>query len=167
MIIIGPDMPLHRSFLRLPAFLGLLLLLFAGTKDAYGLGVCPMHGGGDHSAAPASTSVDPAPREQDLAGGTDFHHGGHHSSPSESPQAAHHAPASAADSEGHGAEGCECRLACLAVTVPTPPEAVVLDFDPFLPLAPIASPVEGTTGLRPALHPPHHLPFANGPPTPS
>jgi len=146
-VIIQIDMTTLRSLLRYPALLGVVLLLFSGVREAYGFGSCPMmHPGGDASAV-ASEPAD---------------HSGHNH-----PLASADPGLEVPSHSGHsGEEGgrCECRVVCISVPAPTPPEPIVLKFDPVLPPEPSTALVVEDAGLLPTLNRPHLLPFANAPP---
>ena len=149
-------MSTRRTLLRIPALLGVFLLLFSGVREAYAFGACPMMhpGGGQVEVA-----------EQAAAGGEmDGAHAHHVMPPApEIPTGSQH--------DGHSGDqedsGCECRLLCLSVPVPTPPEPVVLRFDPGLPPESSTSPVVEDRSLLPSLQLPYLLPFANAPPSDS
>jgi hypothetical protein len=135
--IIQIEMTTRRFLLRYPALLGVVLLLLSGVREAYGFGTCPMgHPGGESAASEVRAE----------SGEGHAHHSGN-----------------SGDSNDQG-DGCECRLLCLSVPVPTPPEPTVLSFDPVLPHEPSTAPAIEDPDLLPNLHLPYLLPFSNAPP---
>jgi hypothetical protein len=156
--IIRIDMSTRRAVLRIPALFGVFLLLVSGVREAYGIGTCPMmHPGGVQGAV-----------IEKMEGGNQD--GGH------SHGAMHSAAVTVAEDDaralhqGHGANSgqeeteCKCRLLCVSTPVPTPPDPVVLNFDPGFPPELATTPVAEDRDLLPALQLPHLLPYANAPP---
>lgn len=182
-------MSIQRSIIRIPALLSVLLLLFTGVREAYAFGLCPMmHVGGEAAEVAPVESAEPvhahhhhpspegdlpdhsghgaaghgAAGEGDTGRGAPGHGGsgqgvaGHSSS---SHGASGHA------NSGHGEEGCQCRVLCVTVSAPTPPQTVTLTVTPLFPTSEAGAHSTEEQGLLPTLHHPHILPFANAPPT--
>jgi hypothetical protein len=136
-VIILTKMSISRSLLRIPALFGVLLLLFSGVREAYAFGICPMvHPGGEE------VEVVEEHAHHGARSGESHHEGG----------------------SSEPGDGCDCRLLCLSVPVPTPPEPIVLSFGQPLPSEQGSAPAVEDAGLLPSLHLPHKLPFANAPP---
>jgi hypothetical protein len=149
--IIQSSMWIRRTGLRLPALLSVLLLLLTGVREAYAFGRCPMM----HPGAESAEVVAPEASESDHA----HHHpvaAGEVAEPQQGVASAH---------SEHGEDGCQCRIMCVAVSAPTPPQPVTISIPSLPPVAEGLSLPTGNVGFLPTLNLPHILPFANAPPS--